>query len=300
MEKGKNIVGIEKKPPLMERIVAKLPSVSYNAYIKIIVGYIVLVAVMCAVRVITIKNSVEFPGFTGDRASYKLDDTIYTSVFTMLYFVVGAIAFIIPLFSGKIGYSLTKRSNPFVFISSLVGFCMVGCAGFFIYRVRLVSESMTNLDVWVIIFMLFTGSYLALDAVGFLSEKLKPVFSFGTIAFGISRLASEFINTHDKQYLSSNEYHLLSLALVLLFFSHNTRFLIHKENSFWLKFFGLFASFALLVYAVPELYLAISEPYYVDSVFIFCIVDLVLAIYILARLLSVKDVSLNNGGKPNE
>lgn len=300
MEKEKNTTKIEKKLPLMERITAKIPSVSFESYIRVIIGYIVFIAVLCAVRVITIKNSVEFPGFTGESASYKLDDTIYTSVFALLYCIAGAMAFIIPLFSGKIGYSLTKRSNPFVFISSLAGFCMVGCSGFFIYRIRLVSESMTKLDIWVIILMLFTGAYFALDAVGFLTEKLKPVFSFGTIAFGMVRLASEFINNHDKQYLSSNEYHLLSLALVLLFFSHNTRFLIHKANNFWLKFFGLFASCSLLVYSVPELYLSISEPYYVDSVFIFCIIDFVLAIYILARLLSVKNASLNNGGKTNE
>jgi hypothetical protein len=110
----------------------------------------------------------------------------------------------------------------------------------------------------------------------------------GTIAFGVVRLIYEFLECHDKQYFSSNEYHLVSLALILCFFCCSTRLHIYKKVGFWYKTFGLLAALSLLVYSIPEIYLCLFEPYYVDSKFVFCIVDSVMAFYVGAKLLSVK------------
>jgi hypothetical protein len=172
---------------------------------------------------------------------------------------------------------------------------MVGCAGFFIYRSTLFSSPVTKLGYWVIILMLFTGVYFAMDAVGFIGEKLRPIFSIGAVFFCIVRLAYEFITLHEFQECSSNEYHLLGLAFLLLFFSCNARLHVYGKVGFWYKTFGLCAALTLLIYSIPEMYISLFEPYYVDSVFIFCVVDAVLAFYVLSKLLSVRKIdSINN------
>ena len=51
--------------------------------------------------------------------------------------------------------------------------------------------------------------------------------------------------------------------------------------------FGLFSALALMIYAIPEIYISLFEPYHVDSTFIFCIVDIGLASYVLSKLMSV-------------
>jgi hypothetical protein len=185
-----------------------------------------------------------------------------------------------------------KRSNLYVFVSSLAGFCMVGCAGFFMYRRTLREVETTNLEYFVIILMLFTGVYFALDAIGMASPKMKPWFATIVAVYGVARVFSEFMVLHEFQYFSSNEYHLVSLVATMLFLCSDARLQIYGKVGMTHTAFGLFAVLALWVYTVPEMYISLFSPlfapYYVDSVFIFCIVDVVFGFYIVAKLLSVR------------
>ena len=167
---------------------------------------------------------------------------------------------------------------------------MVGCAGFFVYRLSIIDVPTSKLNYLVILLMLCTGAYFALDAVGFISNKTRPWFATLAVGFGIARLISEFLNLHDSQYLSSNEYHLVSLTALLLFFVNNARLHVYENAGIWYRFFGLISALSLMVYALPEIYISLFEPYYIDSVFVFCLVDAVLALYVIAKLLSVKNL----------
>ncbi len=279
----------EQPKKLRDRIKKMIPSLSGESYRFAVIAFTVFVAFLAAIRVFAIEQSVEFPGFSGDGNSYKLENTIYTTSFLILYVIGCVAAFVISAFSHKVSFGTSKRSNPFIFISSLAGFCMVGCAGFFVYRLTLIDVPASKMTYWVIILMLLTGAYFAMDAVGFITEKTRPWFSTVTVVFGIVRLISEFLKLHESQYLSSNEYHLVSLTAVLLFFCNNARFHIYGKAGIWYRFFGLFSVLTLLAYALPEIYISLFEPYYVDSVFVFCLVDAVLAFYIIAKLLSVRN-----------
>ncbi len=290
----------EKPKKFRDKIKKMIPSLSGESYRFAVIVFTVFVAFLAAVRVFAIEQSVEFPGFSGEGSSYKLENTIYTSSFFVLYVLGCVAAFVISVFSHKVSFGTSKRSNPFIFISSLAGFCMVGCAGFFVYRLALIDASVSKLTYWVIILMLLTGAYFAMDAVGFITEKTRPLFSTVTVVFGIVRLISEFLSLHESQYLSSNEYHLVSLAALLLFFCNNARFHIYGKAGIWYRFFGLFAVLSLLVYALPEIYISLFEPYYVDSVFVFCLVDAVLAFYIIAKLLSVRNLSSETEAETSE
>ncbi len=282
-EKKKN-----NKNTFTDKVKKMIPGMSAETYKFAVMIYIIFIAVLSIIRVVAIEKSVQFPGFTGNNTNYKLDETIYTRVFTALYILGAIAAFVIGVFSHRVSFSTNKRSNSFVFVSSLAGFCMVGCAGFIVYRSTLLSTSMTKLGYWVIVLMLLTGVYFSMDAVGFVGEKSRPLFSLGTIGFGGVRLAYDFLDLHDVQRFSSNEYHLLSLSLLLIFFCCSTRLYIYGKVGFWYKTFGLFTALSLLIYSLPEIYILLFKPYYVDSTFIFCIVDAVLAFYILTKLWCVK------------
>lgn len=289
----------EKKPSLMDRLAKKLPPMSLERYRFSVVLYIVFIALMSILRVITIEKSIEFPGFTGENSNYKLEDTVYTKLFLILFVLGGVVSFLIGLFAYEIKYSRSKRSNVFVFVSSLAGFCMVGCAGFFIYRSTLVDIQMTRVGYISIILMLITGAYFAMDAIGFVGETSRPIFSMIAIGFGIARLMYEFIRLHDFQYYSSNEYHLISLIALLIFFCNDAKHVVYGKVGVIYKSIGLFASLSLLIYSLPEIYLSLFEPYYVDSNFIFCIVDVSLAFYVLAKLFSARRVLTENSGEVN-
>ncbi len=298
--KNNNEVSKKKESVIKNKLKQIIPSMSAETYKVAVIIFIVFIVFLSIARIITIENSVEFPGFTSENSNYKLADTVYTSVFLAMYVAGGVAALLLAVFSHNVSYSSTKRSNPFVFVSSLVGFCMVGCAGFFVYRSTLVEQPLTKTGLWVVILMLFTGSYFAMDAVGFISEKLRPLFSFGTMAFCMVRLMYEFLNCHNFQSFSSNEYHLVALTLMLLFFSSNTKFHVYGKAGFLFKFYGLFSALSLLIYTLPEIYISLFEPYYVDSTFIFSVVDAVLAFYILAKILSVRKIKPENVGAKNE
>ncbi len=272
----------------------KLPSFSVKQYKFAVIIFSVLSIALSAFRIYTIKKSIGPFGFLSGDSSYRLSETVYTKVFLALYFVAIFAALVIGILSKGIRFGVNKRSNGFVFVSSLAGFCMVGCAGFFVYRSALMEAKLTNIEYLVVILMLFSGVFFAMDAVGFVTKKTRPWFTVGVTLFGAVRLLSEFLALHDQQYYSSNEYHLVSLAVILVFFCCNARFNIEGTAGVGYPFFGLFSAFSLLVYAVPEIYISFFEPRYVDSVFIFCVVDVVLAFYVVSKLMSVKENSVKN------
>jgi len=281
---------VEQPKTFREKIKEKVPSMSGKTYRIAVLAFIAFVFFLTAFRVFTIEKSVEFPGFSGEGSFYKLKNTVYTSSFFVLYILGFVLALIISIFSHNVEFRTSKRSNPFIFISSLAGFCMVGCAGFFVYRLSIIDIPTSKLNYLVIILMLCTGAYFAMDAVGFISNKTRPWFTTIVVGFGITRLISEFLNLHDSQYLSSNEYHLVSLTVLLLFFVNNARLHVYENAGIWYRFFGLISALSLMVYALPEIYISLFEPYYIDSVFVFCLVDAVLALYVIAKLLSVKNL----------
>ncbi|MBE6649436.1 MAG: hypothetical protein E7614_07965 [Ruminococcaceae bacterium] len=283
----------EKKTTFRDIIKEKFPSLSPTAYRIAVIAFCLYSVLLAVFRAFAIEKSVEFPGFTGGSDVYKLDDTVYTRVFFVLYCLGAVAAFLISLFSHKITYGANKRSNSFVFVSSLAGFCMVGCAGFFVYRMGLIEAEFSKLNYWIIIFMLLTGTFFAMDAVGFITKKTKPWFNVGVVIFSVLRVLSDFIELHGKQNVSSNEYHIVSLTALLIFFCCNSRLHIYGSANIWFRFFGLFAALSTIIYALPEIYISLFEPYYVDSIFIFCIVDAVLAFYVLTKLLSIRSIKEN-------
>ncbi len=276
------------KKTFTEKLLDKIPSLSVKNY-KMVVALFILVSVALSVfRVIVIENSVEAPGFVSENNYYKLENTSYTNLFMVICIACAFLALIFGCFSRKINFWENKHSNGFVFVSSLTGFCMVGCSGFFIYRIALDNEMLNNFDLASIILMLMTGAYFVMDAVGFISKKVRPFCYVGVVVFSIVRLMARFLELHDAQHVSSNEYHLVSLAVLLLFFASNARGNIDGKPSLVYPFFGLLSMVLLWVYSLPEIYILLYEPYYVDRTFIFCIIDAVLGMYVCAKLLSVK------------
>lgn len=273
---------------LIRKLKNAVPGFSVGTYKAAVVIYIIYASVLALFRIFVIENSVEFPGFTSENLGYRLQTNFYTSLFFVLYSVGVIFAFGVGLLSHRVSFSPTKRSNPSVFVSSLAGFCMVGCAGFFVCRSALSDNMPTKLGLWVVVLMLFTGVYFAMDSIGFIGEKTRPFFSFGTIAFCITRLIYEFLECHDKQSFSSNEYHMVSLVLILCFFCCSSRLCVYKKVGFWYKSFGLLATLTLLIYTIPEIYLFLFEPYSAESTFVFCIIDTSLAFYVAAKLLSAQ------------
>lgn len=278
----------EKKDKRRNAIKKIVPAVSVDNYRVLILVFALFSVLLSAFRVVVIKESVEFPGFTGENQWYKLATTAYTNTFLYLYAAGAVFAFIIALVSHKVEFGTRKRSNAFVFVSSLAGFCMVGCAGFLVYRMALTTDNVSKIEYWVIIFMLITGAFYAMDSVGFVSEKLKPWFATIVIGFGMTRLMEEFFRLSQQQFWSSNEYHFVSLVALMLFFVNNAKFHISEKAGIWYRFFGLFSALSLLVYSLPEIYITLFEPYYTDTALVFCIVDVTLACYSLTKLLSVK------------
>ncbi len=280
------------KPPkksFMEKQLDKLPSLGVKNYKLIVVLFAVVSIALSVFRVFVIENSVEKPGFISENTYYKLENTPYTKLFLMLCVVCGFAALIFGIFSRKTNFWENKHSNGFVFVSSLTGFCMVGCSGFFVYRIALNNETFNKLDLLSIILMLMTGAYFVMEAVGFISKEVRPFCYVGVVVFSIVRLMANFIELHDSQHVSSNEYHLVGLVALLLFFTSNARGNIDGKPSLAYPFFGLLSMVLLWVYSLPEIYVLLYEPYYVDRTFIFCIIDAALGMYVCAKLLSVKD-----------
>ena len=279
------------KKTVMDKLLDKIPSLSVKNY-KLVVALFILVSIALAFfRVFVIEKSVESPGFVSENNYYKLEDTFYTNLFMIICVACGFVTLIFGLFSRKINFWENKHSNGFVFVSSLTGFCMVGCSGFFVYRIALNNETIGRFDLASIILMLMTGAYFVMDAVGFISKKVRPFCYVGVVVFSIVRLMASFLELHDAQHVSSNEYHLVGLAVLLLFFTANARGNIDGKPSLAYPFFGLLSMVLLWTYSLPEIYILLYEPYYVDRTFIFCIVDAVLGMYVCAKLLSVKDTN---------
>ncbi|MBO7253793.1 MAG: hypothetical protein J6V36_00645, partial [Clostridia bacterium] len=110
---------VEQSKTFWEKIKKKVPSMSGKTYRVAVIAFIAFVIFLTAFRIFTIEKSVEFPSFSGEGSSYKLENTVYTFSFFVLYILGCVVALIISIFSHNVEFGTSKRSNPFIFISSL-------------------------------------------------------------------------------------------------------------------------------------------------------------------------------------
>lgn len=131
-------------------------------------------------------------------------------------------------------------------------------------------------------------AYAALDGFG-KNPLLFAVASFAPIVFAALRLIQDFLlQNRLMAWGYAYNYHLLSYAFLLLFFVNETRFATKQTNTALYVLFGLCAAVSLLVFSVPTVVLSLAWLETPDHNFVFCLLDILFAIYIFVRLFTFK------------
>lgn len=103
------------------------------------------------------------------------------------------------------------------------------------------------------------------------------------------KLVCDFLVQNTHGYSKLYNFHLVALAFLLLFSVNESRVYLRRAAPALYVFFGVAGSMAAIMYAIPTLFLNFTGVIKLDSVtnVIYCFVDILMVVYVYARLFSL-------------
>lgn len=253
---------------------------------KILLALFPIALILAALRILVIKCNIEQDDV--DSAVYFLKDNVFVTVFAVAFVVISVgFAVALALMAKGKKVRLNGISHIETIVSLFSGFFMFGTAIAAVFliiskSVSLEWHSLITLVLLVVstVYFFYSGS----NSKCVCREKLMAVIAVAPILFTASRLLSDFISRSSMPFASSGAYHIVGLCVLTLFFLSEGKMLCGNGNPSLLFLFGVLSVFCLTVYSLPCLVLHGFWMLSFDLTTIFCVVDLVLAVYIGARL----------------
>jgi hypothetical protein len=176
--------------------------------------------------------------------------------------------------------------------SLVLGFLLVGASLVYLFSSEATKYAGGSLMKLVIIAAVLSA--IAFIVLGFRSNSPETskgflaVLTVFPIVFSALRLLADFIQTSATPLASSGAYHILGLTAALLYFLAEGKTYVSDSNSKTYFLFGYISILFLLVYAVPNLILHCFGVFMFDYNAAFSAVDIGIAIYVSARMMTAK------------
>ncbi len=251
---------------------------------------------LSVVRVFVLLKNIELNADYPEK-HYLIDKTPSTVAFCVVAFAV-LVLIAVWSFAGKSSgfvlfdplaqnraLDLRSPSGISVFVSALSGFLMFSSAVFFVFEVK-------SKDI-IIMSLLMIAASLSFLCGAFVSKD-KPASGKSvwlrllTVVFSVCWLMVDFIEQNKYFLTSSSAFHIMALVFLTLFFVTEAQNAAGKLRVKAISFFGLSAAFLLIIDALPALLLSCFWMLLLDELVLMCAIELVLALYCICRVGSVK------------
>lgn len=247
--------------------------------------------VLSVARVLLIKNHIEVNTLDNKDCLYYFDGTSAPTAFAFVCCTAALLFFIgAAVFAGKINGKLVSDSPFVVFASALTGMMLFTLVIYYIYRMVFEKQEYdTGFLVIILLSVLSSGYFLLVSShrARARASKILPVFSMVPVFLVAVRLLYDFVDRSLTVTASSYGYHLLSLAALMLFLCCEGRYTVGYRRKRIYVALGLITNMLILVYCVPAVFLALFWPVSFTDITVYCLADLVIAVYIYCRLYSL-------------
>ena len=266
--------------------------VKNNEYRVFLIASLVVAFALTALRMVIILNNIEMESLNSAEGVYYLEGTPWTTVFAVMCVIVCA-AYLIGamVFTRGIASRLRTDSASVTFSSALACFVLASGAAYSIFDMLIISPGSYKPSYWAgIILSVIAAAYFLVTSKGAksVSPNVYVILSIAPVVYVAVRMLYDFVEQSLTVTASSGSYHLAGLAVLMLFLSSEGRFTVGYKRKRLYVALGLIAAMLLLVYSLPALYLAAFWPISFNHTAVYCIVDIVGAIYIYCRLFSMR------------
>ncbi len=281
-------------------------SASAKKYGIFLISTICVTVALAVARIIIIVNSIEVDDRSYQMANglYYLDDNAASTIFVVactlaaLGFLVGAMGF-----TRGIKGIPNEDSPNFLFASALLGFMYLTMGVYYFYRVVIMQAEYSTGFKLVVVLTFVTAAYFLTISSHRIRARLKryiPLLSLLAVILTAARLLYDFIDRSLTVTASSYGYHLLGLAALMLFLCCEGRYIVGCRRKRLYVALGLIAAMLLAVYCIPALFLALFYPKQFTDVTLYCVADIITAIYIYTRLFSMVTEVAEPASEPEE
>jgi len=272
----------------------------FNKYKLTSLAVLFTAVILSAVRVVVLMNNVEINTGTTDN-HYLISINKYTVSFSVVAAVAAVIILIWaftscsknikvfePLTPGFL-IDLSLYPSSVLFTSALSGFMLLSSGLYFVFHFALEVQ----FSVWMLVLsVLMIAASLGFLYSSFIAKgktaptvsvwlKILPVF------FAIYWLMYEFIDQNKYAINSSSVFHIGALILLMLFFTYEAQNAAGKLRPKFFCAIALLAVLFMLIDAVPNLMLSCFWMFGLDALVLMDAVELVLALYIFAKVYSI-------------
>lgn len=277
-----------------------------------VLAFSLLIAIVCGVFLAASVSTVE----NGVGAAYEIDQTLSFKVVSWMY--VGCIVALLVftfVFKKKFVKKLKFQSAAYR-VSSIIGAVLSGCLAVYglitqvlamdgknsenvLLQAPLYSEGIYWPNLLFILALLATAVYFAFAFLGRM-ERVSNGFAALSLSLPLClaiKLVCDFLVQNTHGYSKLYNFHLVALAFLLLFAVNESRVYLRKSAPALYVFFGVAGSMAALLYAIPTLALNLMGDIEQGSTttLIYCLADILMVVYVYARMLSLGIKEPNNG-----
>lgn len=247
--------------------------------------------IFAVVRTFIVYNNMEKNIYETD--TYYVSDNFLSKLFLVGFFVCLALFVFFALRIGKGKRVVANRNNELVsVVSCALGFVLLGAVIIFVYNALIIKNPVDKFAGIVALFSVLSGVVFLLMGLKACSKKLLGFGMLLPIFMVVFRLLKDFIGANSAPLASSGAYHIMGLALLLLFLLCEGKGFLSKGSAMFYYAYGYCAMMLLAVYALPNLILHSFGILQFDYDAAFSVADLFVAIYIYGRLASGKLKSL--------
>lgn len=275
-------------------------------------AFSLVVAIVCSVFMAV---SISTASVGVNDGAFRVDQTLAFKTVSWM-FVGCLVAFLVFTFVFKKCFSkkIKFKSSSFYFTSVLGALISAGLAiyGFVaqlnahnsLDKSNLLLQSPTPIsgiyfpNVLFIIALLGTAAYFLLGAFGKM-EKRSNTFAAISLLLPATlaiKLICDFLVQNTNGYSKLYNFHLVALAFFMLFAVNESRVYLRKAAPALYVFFGVAGSMAGMLYAIPSLVLNANgvAPLRGTTAIIYCVVDLLMVVFVYVRLFSLGVKETNN------
>ncbi len=265
------------------------------------VGTVVAVSVIMAfLRTVVIINNMEN---NYNNYTYYLLDNFQSNSFSILAVIVIPLLFALGFFYGKGKKAVPQLSDVVNSAASCtLAFVIFGTFIIFAQNCFTKPETLGTLNYVVAFLSVLSVAVFLFAGLNAGNPKLLSVLILLPVLFITARLLCDFLSTSAAPFANSGAYHLIGMAVLLLFLFCEGKSYLSIGSAIYFFGFGYIAIFLLLIYAVPNLILHCLGfgVFYFDYSAALSVVDIVFVFYIAARLVSATTVPLKEETKPQE
>ena len=260
----------------------------YNLFI--LTSFAATVA-LCVARLMLILNNIEMDSLENSAGLYYLDGSNAPVIFAVVCVVVGVLFVAGTVYFTKEITASEGIDSPSVhFTSAINGLTLAAITLYFSYLLLFEKGSFSYELLAITLLTAISAAYFLLISSRRASKRFKTlvtVLSMVPAVLTAIRLLLDFIARSLTVSASSYSYHLVGLAFLMMFLCCEGRFNVGYRRKGLYVALGLITAMLLTVYSVPALYLSLFWPLEFTDVTIYCVADVVMALYIYCRLLSV-------------